>query len=305
MRWRSITFGDLKVCLDIFPKLFGNVSRNDRDTAWRILLALPSFQGVIIEAESEAGEWTVVGSGASVFIRDDFAERAIRSPQIGLTGRIIASLLSPDPVTLSTRAIARANGSDGITVVTLWGRWARTVRSKAAIQEIRQLLAESFTALHLGFYFKSILFEMVDEQDRSFALETRLCNVVDYPSNQEGIDPGALAVVDAAKVLALPGSVLGRLFIQRRPVLNLRPPDQELLLAALDGAPDRELTERLNLKLPAVKRRWASLYRHLMDDEAAILSAGALSENGARGIQKRHEVLSYVRSHPEELRPFS
>ena len=306
MRWRNIKFDDLKTCLEIFPELFDGVSLDDHQRAWSALLARPSFRGVIIEIEGDAKEWKAVGSGASVFIREDVARKEIDSPRRGLTRRILTSLLSSQPLTLSTHAIAKANASDGIHVVTLWARCGKEIRAESLIQEIRQLLAESFSALHGGYYFKAMLFEVVDADDHSYALDSRVCQIVDFPdrSSQTGRDQGRLAIIDAVHVRALPGSIIGRLFTQRRPLLKLRPVDQHLLLAAFDGAPDRELTSRLNLTLPGVKRRWASLYQHLQDTGAVIFSRSALADNGARGMQKRHEVLSYIRDHPEELRPY-
>jgi len=77
MRRRSITFDDLKTCLEIFPEVFAGVLVFDHQRVWRARLAHPSFRGVIIEEEGDAREWKELGSGASVFIRDDVARKEI------------------------------------------------------------------------------------------------------------------------------------------------------------------------------------------------------------------------------------
>jgi hypothetical protein len=57
----------------------------------------------------------------------------------------------------------------------------------------------------------------------------------------------------------------------------------------------------LFVSLPAIKRRWENIFDRVGSIRPDLCPLG----NGTRGIQKRQRVLSYVRSHPEELRPFN
>jgi hypothetical protein len=100
----------------------------------------------------------------------------------------------------------------------------------------------------------------------------------------------------------MPGSVGNILFSVRKPALRLRDSDQQLLLAALRGATDQELASGLGFSLSAVKARWRSAIARV-EETMPDLVCDAVSHEG-RGAQKRHRVLAYVRSHPEELRPF-
>lgn len=91
----------------------------------------------------------------------------------------------------------------------------------------------------------------------------------------------------------------------REPILGLRSIDQELLEAALRGTTDMELSEELGLKLPALKKRWASVFNRVAIAKPDLLPG--LDDNldrQTRGRQKKHRLLAYVREHPEELRPF-
>jgi len=85
-------------------------------------------------------------------------------------------------------------------------------------------------------------------------------------------------------------------------VLRLRDSDQQLLLAALRGATDTELVTELGVKLSAVKARWRSTFARIAEAMPDMVSD--VNDHEGRGPQKRHKVLSYLRSHPEELRPY-
>ena len=92
------------------------------------------------------------------------------------------------------------------------------------------------------------------------------------------------------------------IFTFRNPELRLRDSDQRLLLAALKGATDQELTTELGVTLSAVKARWRSTFARIARTMPGLLDD--VSDGDARGMQKRHRVLAYVRRHPEELRPY-
>jgi hypothetical protein len=92
----------------------------------------------------------------------------------------------------------------------------------------------------------------------------------------------------------------------REPALGLRQSDQLLLVAALKGATDSELASQLGVSVTAIKKRWLSVFAAFESVEPKLsgISASKAQDCTKRGLQKRHHVLSYVRAHPEELRPY-
>jgi hypothetical protein len=90
----------------------------------------------------------------------------------------------------------------------------------------------------------------------------------------------------------------------QEPVLRLRPAEQKLLGAALAGKTDAELSADLGLSIEAIKKRWMSIFARVDEFKPDILSQTG-EENDTRGPQKRHRIVAYIRTHPEELRPFS
>jgi hypothetical protein len=89
------------------------------------------------------------------------------------------------------------------------------------------------------------------------------------------------------------------------PVLRLRSSDQELLAAAMNGSTDMELSKELDLKLPTLKKRWAAVFNRVAIAKPDLLPGhDDHLDSQARGRQKKHRLLAYVREHPQELRPF-
>jgi DNA-binding CsgD family transcriptional regulator len=77
--------------------------------------------------------------------------------------------------------------------------------------------------------------------------------------------------------------------------------EQELLELALEGADDASIAKSLFVTLPAIKRRWSNIFERVSSLRPDLCP---FDGDRTRGIQKRQRILTYVRSHPEELRPF-
>ena len=126
--------------------------------------------------------------------------------------------------------------------------------------------------------------------------------VAEFPESES-----ALVVVTRESAGAAPYSVARTMYRYQIPVLRLRPADQKLLAAALGGKTDAELSADLTLSIEAIKKRWISIFERVEEFKPEILnqSDAGDTESSGRGPQKRHRVVAYVRTHPEELRPFS
>jgi len=111
-------------------------------------------------------------------------------------------------------------------------------------------------------------------------------------------------VVTRESALAAPYSAAASIYRYQEPVLRLRPAEQKLLAAALSGKTDAELSAELELSIEATKKRWMSIFERVEQFKREILSQ-AEADSDVRGPQKRHRVVAYIRTHPEELRPFS
>ena len=99
-------------------------------------------------------------------------------------------------------------------------------------------------------------------------------------------------------------SWVGHLFDYRPPRLGLSRSEQRLLSYALSGATDEHMADAMGVSLPTVKKRWISIYQRMEDSVPALVSdTRADMPAASRGREKRRGLLSYLREHPEELRP--
>jgi hypothetical protein len=123
---------------------------------------------------------------------------------------------------------------------------------------------------------------------------------VEYPEQKR-----ALLMMTKEDAFSVSGSVAGPVFSYQKPFFGLRAPEKQLIAEALKGGTDNELAARMNLSLAAVKKRWASLFDKVAEVRPDLLPDAELRESAdSRGPQKRHHILAYVRSHPEEVRPY-
>jgi hypothetical protein len=298
--WRPAT------CLDIEPGI--SIQPNNRGDAlvggeaavacWRYLATGPFFASAVLESTPVIRGHRMVGFGASVLVSSAFADSEIALPRPDMNSRIIASIQSDRSVLATQSEVARANAGVGVDVVVLYGTWRDEILSPSERQDVQTLLASSFTEWHAGYRIRRIFHETCDEPGKEF-----LQRSVVYQAIAEFSDHGRiLHLMTRDSVKAMPASLGNVLFFYREPILRLRDSDRQLLQTALGGATDLGLATELGLTFSAVKARWRSTFARIAEIMPALVSD--VESHQGRGMQKRHRVLSYVRSHPEELKPY-
>jgi hypothetical protein len=151
-----------------------------------------------------------------------------------------------------------------------------------------------------GHRFNRVLKEVIGAPGIAFARATGTYRLLaEFPESES-----ALAVVSPESGFAAPYSVAAAMYHYQPPALHFRPVEQSLLIAAVSGKTDAELSAELGLSLEAVKKRFLSVYAKVEQFKPEILTQTP-ADRDVRGPQKRRRVLAYVRAHPEELRPFA
>ncbi|HEX5000642.1 MAG TPA: hypothetical protein VFY29_20630 [Terriglobia bacterium] len=267
---------------------------------WQTFLDSPSFLANVIESERPLGGHRIVACGMGVFVSREFADREIAGPQPGLNSRIIAGVATGEPVVLNRAEIAAGNAGDGLDFVNMYGTWRQGVLNDEQLAEVHALLGTSFVEHFAGYRFNRVLKEAIGHSSIALARATGTYRMVAEFQASES----ALFAVTRENALAAPYSVAARMYRYREPVLRLRPAEQELLIAALAGQTDAELSADLDLSIEAVKKRWMSIFERVDQFRPEILEL-ADPNSESRGPQKRHRIVAYVRTHPEELRPYA
>lgn len=302
MHWRPFRKADLAACLEIQPECIGDqiLGRDAAVAVWRSLLDHPAFQANVIESELLRARPRLVACGMGVFVEPGFVNRELEHPQPGLNARIIADVARGAPVLLDRDAIAAGNARDGVDFVNMYGTWRDGVLTDNELAEVHALLGTSFVESFAGHRFNRVLKEAIGRSRIELAQATGTYRVIaEFPEHDS-----ALVVVTPESALAAPYSIATRMYRYQAPLLRLRPAEQELLAAALDGKTDAELSADLGLSVEAIKKRWVSVFERVDAFKPEILSVADV-DNTRRGPQKRHRVVAYVRAHPEELRPFA
>ena len=302
MYWRPIREADLFSCLELQPACLGEqiVGRGVALRVWKAFLNDPSFHGTVIESEVPIAGHKLVGCGMGVFVTAAFADREVEEPRPGLNSRIIASVACGRTVVLSPAEIGSGNAHSGLDFVNMYGTWRDGVLNADQLAEVHALLGTSFVEHFAGYRFNRVLKEAIGALRIALARATGTYRLRAEFHETES----ALAVVTRESALAAPYSVAAALYRYQAPVLRLRPAEQKLLSAALSGKTDAELSVELGLSIEAAKKRWLSIFARA-DQFMPELLRQTEADGDGRGPQKRHRVLAYIRTHPEELRPFS
>lgn len=301
VRWREALDADLEPCLRLQPHSWGHeiVGKALALAIWKELLRRRSLiAGVVEKAGQETGR-PVLGFGSSVFVTPEFIEAETRNPSPGINSRIIASVSAGQSVILDRQRVARGNGEAGLDVVFLSSPWW-TTSNAVEFSEMMMASVCSCIEAHAGYRLRSAMVELSGQQVRAlgsglagFVLVKEFCEV-DRALLTMRKESAAGMATDAANLL----------FHYLEPRLDFHDPEQMLLIAALQGATDQELSNELGVNVSTVKKRWRSIFIKV-DDLMPELFTQVTALDGTRGPQRRHLVLSYVREHPEELRPFA
>lgn len=311
LSWRKTRASDLPESLRLHPAKSGaDVMGEARAlSAWQKLLENShASRSAVVELNCN-GNAELVGFGCATFVKKSFAEAEVLHPKPGLNFRILESLLCGDGVVATYEEVREANTHGGLEQVILDTSWKNDLLTATQRDEVRVMLGRSYQDLFSGYRFSRILTELVDELDLWHVHGHRSFRIVDrfetfWTANPDATwnHDRALAAVTVDSMREDPHSVAAGLFQHHlEPQFRFTRVEQELLETALEGADDASASKALFVSVPAIKRRWTGIF----DRVAAIRpDLCPFDGDGTRGIQKRQRVLTYVRNHPEELRPF-
>lgn len=299
---REMSEADVVDCIKIEPRHLGAeiVGQERALEVWRSLARNRSFNSVVIESTDPNCASRIIAFGASIFVTADFAARELEQPRPYLNSRVIASAGSKNSAVLPEKDLRRPSRQP-VDLVILSCDYLKASLSQDEVDQLHVLLPFAFMEAHLGYPLNRILLEWTGETQRRIHDSSGVFRTVEtFAPDERG-----LYVLTRKEAFAVSGSVATVLFQYQEPVLNLRETDKHLLAEALCGGSDSELAARMNLSLPSVKKRWLSLFQRVSEVRPDLLpDSESANVNEFRGPQKRHHILAYVRSHPQEIRPF-
>lgn len=260
---------------------------------------------------------TVCFCGITAVVHDEFL-RSMKTPPHFWTGpEMIRRFIAGDSPFLSEEELREGNSKGGLNLVS----WDNCTRAGfEANLELQAAAMSGFLELHRGFRWKEIIANQPESPERLvFLLNT---GAFLWDPDAGAYTPNSTE--DPIDIVAKPHIVgttsetehnlpewgvrwVSVLFDYRVPILGLSRSEQRLLKCAIRGLTDERVAETLGVSLPTVKKMWLSAYRRVADTLPELLSDSMRSKTAAsgRGLEKRRALLSYLRKHPGELRPFS
>lgn len=283
---------------------------------WRRWRVEEAINAAVMEWHEGDASPHVIFFGMSTFVEDQFLAdtQIFPSPNLGCT--LVRRAIEGRSPVLNLAAIRAGNSGAGLNLVInhfgfSWETWPP--------EQLGLILSrgtESFFWLLSGYNLREIFAEYYDRRTVQFALAGGFL----LRSDCRGMNPEASTLlsaearspygvgITAEEAVASPGSAIARLFPYHQPRYFFNRGEQKVLLHALLDHNDEEIAALLNVALSTVKKRWASIYDSVAEQRPEILpetvSAASLSWP-TRGHEKRRHLLSYLRLHPEELRPYS
>ena len=317
LRYREMQSTDVSRCVEIVaenpilkPRYGPAIS--ELEECWLRLLGTLAFTAVVFE-EMGSGSWHLIGAGISAFLSDAFIREMKTSPLIWVGPEIVRRISAGNSPVLSDKQVAESNTQGGLNLFGWHG--ATSVEDGNRIEVLNTVFG-SFIELHRGFLIKEVL-----GQADSVAMVGAMSNsgggyfdpelqryVQSLPSSAEDV-LSRPHLMGQTREMAIAGAWLSgsSLFTWQAPQFGFRRSEQRLLISALQGGTDEDLSNELRISLSSIRRAWLAIYERVAAIAPEML--GEPLQTGpsvtSRGKGKKHRLLAYLREHPEELRPIS
>jgi DNA-binding CsgD family transcriptional regulator len=315
LRSRPMQPKDVRECAEIIAThpVIGSrygCAVHDLRLAWLRLLGCEAMTASVFE-EEKGSDVELCALGVSVFVHDDFLSE-LKTRPFWVGPELARRVLHGDSPVLSDRQLREANSRGGLNLV-IWEGCVRPRFEKHS--EVYRKMANVFIESHRGYLFRELIASQMESVER-FLWSLKIGGLLWDPVKRRYLDrvkeypndiiknPHLLGTTRSME-LRRPGSWVGALFEYQPPRFGFSPSEQRLLLAALSGATDEELSGELGISVPTVKKAWFSVYRRMTDRQPETIRDCAQDGAAKRGKEKRRHLLAYLREHPEELRPVS
>jgi DNA-binding CsgD family transcriptional regulator len=317
IRHRPMQQKDVRECAEIVASALSarriyEDTLGDLNTAWLRLLDCEAKIAVVFE-EVTGTRARICAIGVSVFVQDEFVKE-LKARPFWFPAELTRRMHRGQSPILSERQFRDANSRGGLSMVVWEGRIAPGFEENP---EVYRKLANVFLESHRGFFLKEAIGHHVETVER-LQLVSQIGGKLWDPiagcyTSALGTDPEE--ILKSPHVLGLsreeeirrPGSWMGGLFEYQPPQFGFSRSEQRLLLLALNGGTDHELSRQLGISPFTVKKTWRAIYERVGDSRPELIPFHSAAENGTfeRGRGKKQRLIAYLREHLEELRPIS
>jgi DNA-binding CsgD family transcriptional regulator len=298
---------DLEQCCELlWPGDSIGFERAELPRFWRLCLDLGAYS--VVEAIHRHGERTLAGFGLSVFVTDALIDSLFASTSARLSAQFYHALERDPSVLLTERQLAAANAGDGVNALVLHFGSRYTDFADSRTIELLAAGSAAFFAAHGGYRLRSLLFECFGPDSRQFLENGQFHVLRDHAQdpNYSHLPPTERpSICGLRREWVQPSAVspFMNLFFTPAPRIYFSKAERRILEHALLNATDEEIATALDLSVDTVKKTWRRILERAVGELPGLFSSGN-SATGVRGREKRRELLNYVRTHPQEIRPY-
>jgi hypothetical protein len=318
VRYRFMKPGDVPKCVEgvtahpVLGPRYGDLIK-DLPSVIRYALGHDSFGAAVFE-EVQGSTTRFLGVGMDVFVSDDFFQELKTTQYFWVGPELVKRITRGDSPLLSDAAVRDANSTVGLNLVV----WHCTIDPEDLVRaEVGTPAMAAFEDRCRGFRLRELIGQAdclahVQAMHTAGGLyyhraEDRYGNFPEVSAQDFGSEPRNVGM---SRDLAFNhgASWVGSFFLYYAPPqFGFTRSEQRLLSSALNGGTDEELSDELGISVFAVKKAWRMIYERVASCQPEFVPANSRSEEWTqdRGKQKKHRLLSYLREHPEELRPVS
>jgi hypothetical protein len=255
---------------------------------------------------------SIEAMGLSVLVTDAFVNEILDQPRPYVAETFFNRMLDGRSPVLSSSEARAENSSSGVNVLVVhFGRRDPDMTQERA-RRVAHAGSAAFYFTHAGYRVKALVNEVFGREEAQYmeAGGFRLIDGFRNPSRPElaSVPPEHWPYLFAMrKEWIVPGAVnqLAFLFHPLTPQLGLSASEQGVLLRALLNESDQQIADESGITVDAVKKTWRRLYERMTLTAPYVLGTEAPGQVApGRSTEKRRHLLEYIRTHPEELRPF-
>ena len=317
IRWRPMRPKDVEQCVSFTaanPALlhrYGNAIRQLAQV-WLDLLGRHCF-GAVITDEVINSSSRLLAVSAAAFVTESFVKELKTPPSFWIVSELVDRFTRGQSPFLSDKAVREANATNGLNLLV----WQNGVLpGEMHRPEVPHAVMRAFLDNYRGYRLNEFCNQAESMEDLIGlrAMGARFFDIAIGRWTEIPVESGH-SVLRRPHVVGLkPESLEDRMsyagltFLYQPPQFGFSWSEQQLLLNALPGANDEELSAALEISVAAVKKTWRRVYNRVAEKNRDLLPNHLSPSLGTvvdRGKEKRRRLLFYLREHPEELRPVS
>ena len=313
--YRPALLADVEYCVsDMLPHGFACEPgiKEVLPKLWRQWLLKGSATMAIVETRDLSGHERRVAFGLSLFVSDAFTAALIGSKVAPPVAASVArQALDGNSPVLAPAVVRRKNSASGpgLNLLCPLIGWLPEVDADPSLLSlVKAKLLEALVVAHAGYKLRRLLQEIYSEAETQRAGTIGAIVFTDYAPFY-GDDPPPPEerpyLCGMERETIQESSTLWPLFLYTEPIIFFSNLEQEVLRLAVMGLTDPQIADALIVSRSTVHKRWHTILSRAAPHAAVWLpeSQRVSSATPGRGAEKRHHLLNYLKSHPEELRP--